>query len=184
MKNAVTYLFIVISLFIFACKSEDNGKKETETLKDVNTQVLISGNEATRVADSITYIANVKNPDPAEAYYMDKWLGGAKIKNLADMIFTAVYDGRLKAYNYMTGDEMSLEDVKTLETDWKRDDIGQILFTEDWFFDSKSLKMYKQVNSVMLAYFRYNENGELLGNQHGIRVYFNDTKPMLGAKEY
>jgi hypothetical protein len=44
--------------------------------------------------------------------------------------------------------------------------------------------MYKQVNSMMLAYFRYNVDGELIGNRAGIRVYFNDTKPMLGAKNY
>jgi hypothetical protein len=184
MKNTVFILLIAVALLIIACKSEDKDKKDPVKLNEVNSQVLIAGNEATKVADSIMYIANIKNPDPAEAYYMDKWLSGSKVQKLAELIFTAVYDGKLKAYDYMTGDEMSIDSVKTMEIEYKREDIGQILFTEDWYFDSKSLKMYKQVNSMMLAYFRYNVDGELIGNRAGIRVYFNDTKPMLGAKNY
>jgi hypothetical protein len=185
MKKRIFYSFIVISIIISACKSEkSNADEETSTLKEVNSQVLISGNQATKVADSIMYISTVKNVNPEEAYYMDRWLGGANVQKLAELIFTAVYEGKLKAYNYMSGNEMSIDDVKSLENEWKRENIGQILFTEDWFFDSNTLKMYKQVNSVMLAYFRFNEEGELIGNQAGIRVYFNDTKPMLGAKDY
>jgi hypothetical protein len=184
MKTIVIYSSILISLFFIACKSETTDKKEPVKLNEVNTRVLIAGNEAIKVADSIMYIANVKNPDPEEAYYMDKWLSGVKVQKLAELIFSAVYDGKLKAYDYMTGEEISIDSVKSMENEFKREDIGQILFTEDWYFDSESLKMYKQVNSVMLAYFRYADDGSLVGNKAGIRVYFNDTKPMLGAKDY
>jgi hypothetical protein len=177
-------LYLIIN--IIACKSENGNTENLNKTPEIQIQsdILIAGKEAVKIADSIMYIANVQNIDPEEAYYMDKWLGGAKIQVLAELIFNAVYDGKLKAYNYMSGNEMTIEDVKALDAQWNRKDIGQILFTEDWFFDSNSLKMYKQVNSVMLAYFRYNEDGELIGNQAGIRVYFNNTKPMLGAKEY
>lgn len=181
---------IILALIVTfsACKTEEN--KETENKKnlgnktEINTDILNAGDSATIVANSIMYITNVINPDPAEDYYMNEWLSGAKTEVLANLIFSAVYNKRLKAYDYITGEEMSIQEVKDLEKEWKREAIGQILFTEDWFFDSSELKMYKQVNSIMLAYYRYGDDGTLLGNKSGIRIYLNDTKPMKGAKDY
>ncbi len=187
MKNySLIAVIILYVLVVIGCKPENDKPENNNKTPEIQIQsdVIIAGKEAVKIADSIMYIANVQNIDPEEAYYMDKWLGGTKIQVLAELIFNAVYAGKLKAYNYMSGDEMTIEDVKTLDSQWPRKDIGQILFTEDWYFDPNSMKMYKQVNSIMLAYFRYNEEGELIGNQAGIRVYFNNTKPMLGAKEY
>ena len=181
---------IILALIITfsACKPEKTDETETkENLGNeavINTDLLNASDSATIVADSIMYITGVKNHDPAEAYYMDEWLSGAKTEVLANLIFKAVYEGRLKAYDYITGEEMTIDEVKELEKEWKREDIGQILFTEDWYFDSSELKMYKQVNSVMLAYYRYGDDGTLLGNKSGIRVYLNNTKPMKGAKDY
>ncbi len=175
----------ILILFFSACKQEttDNNTAETDSTTNINPNDFVKTQSAFKVADSIMYIANVKNPDP-DAYYMDDWLGGANTKLLADKIFDAVYSKRLKAYNYITGEEMSIEEIKDLEKEFSRDNIGQILFTEDWYFDDKELKMYKQVNSIMLAYFRYDDDGNLLGNKSGIRVYLNGTKPMRGAQDY
>ncbi|NOZ35568.1 MAG: hypothetical protein GXO80_09765 [Chlorobi bacterium] len=180
------YLFFVSALFISAvsCKQKSTDKIKNDTGINVNLEKLNTPQSAIKVADSIMYITNVKNPDSASAYYMDQWLSGVKIQDLADKIFQAVYDKRLKAYNYITGKEMSIKEVKELESEFRRKDIGQILFTEDWYFDEKELKMYKQVNSIMLAYFRYDDDGNLLGNKAGIRVYLNGTKPMRGAQDY
>lgn len=173
------------SIISVTCNNESSKKNKTETDNTVfiNINKLTQNQSAVKVADSIMYIANVKNPD-REAYYMEDWLGGVKIQILADKIFEAVYNKRIKAYNYITGKEMTIEDVKNLENEFSRKDIGQILFTEDWYFDEKELKMYKQVNSIMLAYFRYDDEGNLLGNKSGIRIYLNDTKPMRGALDY
>ncbi len=178
-------LFITAVIFLFsACKKEpsvENKPKDNTVV--INPNEFTQNKSALKIADSIMYITNVKNPDP-EAYYMKDWLGGAKIQLLADKIFDAVYSKRLKAYNYITGEEMTIEEIKNLEKEFKREDIGQILFTEDWYFDEQELKMYKQVNSIMLAYFRYDDDGNLLGNKSGIRVYLNGTKPMRGAQDY
>ena len=187
MKRLLIY---TTSLLLIAGSCNNEPSDNTDRGKDSSTINQNSENNFTvdkntlKIADSIMYIANVKNPDPDAAYYMDQWLGGANTQLLADKIFDAVYNKKLKAYNYTTGDEMTIEDVKNLESEFKRDNIGQILFTEDWYFDENKLKMYKQVNSLMLAYFRYDENGNLIGNKAGIRVYFNETKPMRGALDY
>ena len=182
-------IIILVLLIVFsACKSEKTDETEKNKTHinnvEINTDLLNKSDSAVIVANSIMYITNVKNPDPAEAYYMDQWLNGAKTEILANQIFDAVYSKRLKAYDYITGEEMPIEEVKELEKEWTREDIGQILFTEDWYFDSSKLKMYKQVNSIMLAYLRYGDDGALIGNKSGIRVYLNDTKPMKGAQDY
>ena len=184
MKLKHLFLFAFIFILFGSCKqkSSEENTSVTNTVT-INQDKLTQNQKAIKIADTIMYIANVKNPDP-EAYYMDDWLGGIKTQLLADKIFDAVYAKKLKAYDYITGEEMTIEDVKNLENEYNRKDIGQILFTEDWYFDEKELKIYKQVNSIMLAYFRYDEEGNLLGNKSGIRVYFNGTKPMRGAQDY
>ncbi|MCF6366467.1 MAG: hypothetical protein L3J35_09740 [Bacteroidales bacterium] len=177
----------LIFLILFACKSEKTDKiQKTDTgdNKKINTELVNASDSAVVIADSIMYITNVINPEPSEEYYMKDWLGGAKTEILANHIFKAVYDGKLKAYEYTTGKEMTIEEVKELDSQYSRKDIGQILFTEDWYFDEKQLKMYKQVNSIMLAYFRYDDEGNIIGNKAGIRVYLNGTKPMRGALDY
>ena len=172
MKN---FKFIIISLFVIfsACKQDE------EKIEIKNTV-----SQGAKIADSIMYIANVKNANPADAYYMDEWLKGAKINELANKVFKAVYDGKLKPYSYITGKEMTIEEVKELDTEYSRKNIGQILFTEDWYFDEENLQMTKTVNSLMLAYFTFDDDGSVKGNKAGIRVYFNGTKPMKGAIDY
>jgi hypothetical protein len=185
MKTA-TYLFLSIILITISCKSEKTEIPESDYGKTatLNNELITPNNSATVIADSIMYITNVINPDPNEDYYMKQWLAGAKIEVLANFIFKVVYEGRLKAYNYTTGEEMTVDEVKLLDTENQRANIGQILFTENWYFDEKNLRFYKQVNSIMLAYFRYDEAGNLIGNKAGIRIYLNGTKPMRGALEY
>jgi len=180
--------FTVISaaiLLTVSCKNETSDNNTNDKTNNNADELFINPTKTSiKVADSIMYITNVKNPNPEDSYYMSQWLSGAKTQLLADLIFDAVYDKRIKAYNYITGKEMSIDEIKDLENKYKRENIGQILYTEDWYFDEKNLKMYKQVNSIMLAYFRYDEDGNLLGNHAGIRIYLNGTKPMRGAQDY
>jgi hypothetical protein len=180
-------LLIVLFIFLISCKSENiNESDNFDTIKkfEIEPESFSHGNSAFTIADSIMYIADVKNANPDNAYYMDEWLSGVDINLLADIIFKLVYEKKLKAYNYLSGKEMTVEEVRFLENEWKREDIGQILFTEDWHFDQDNLKFYKQVNSIMLGYYRYDKYGNKTGNKSGIRVYFNETKPMKGAIEY
>ena len=185
-----TKTIIILSLFIifFGCKSKENNEIEINEKSGIKTKIdkdlLNASDSSVIVADSIMYITNVINPEPEEDYYMKEWLSGAKTEVLANLIFTAVYNKQLKPYNYITGKEMTLAEVEDLEKNWIRENIGQILFTEDWYFDEKELKMYKQVNSIMLAYYTYSDDGLVNGNKAGIRVYLNDTKPMKGAVDY
>ncbi len=188
MKIFIKITGLIIFVIFSACKSEEAiDNKPTVDLgikTEINSELLNANNSASVIADSIMYITNVINPAPSEDYYMKDWLGGANIEILANHIFKAVYEGKLKAYDYSSGNEMTIEEIKMMDNEDKREHIGQILFTEDWYFDETELRMFKQVNSIMLAYFRFDEEGNIIGNKAGIRVYLNDTKPMRGALEY
>lgn len=173
MRPIKTILIFAIVILFASCKTET-------TPKNINT----TNPHGIKIADSIMYIANVKNANLEDAYYMDEWLGGAKIEVLSNKIFNAVYNKKLIAYNYITGEQMPIAEVKELETEYRRDNIGYILFTEDWYFDEKKLQMHKKVNSLMLAYFRFDEDGHIIGKKAGIRVYLNGTKPMKAAQDY
>ena len=187
MKYLKIFLLALIVIFSACNPEEQNENNQTEelgTTTEINKELLTANNSASVIADSIMYITNVINPDPTEEYYMKDWLGGAKTEILANHIFKAVYEAKLKPYDYSTGEELTIEEVQEIEKEHSREHIGQILFTEDWYFDETELKMYKQVNSIMLAYYRYDEEGNIIGNKAGIRVYLNDTKPMRGALDY
>lgn len=124
-----------------------------------------------RIANPIIYDAVIKNPDPD-----DKW-GDEELKNfdkkkLVDMIFKAVYDKKITAYNYHTDEPMSIEDIKALENsgDFDRSKIGKIQFIEDWYFDPESMVMTKKVKSIMIAYEVYNQFDELRGYKAAFRI--------------
>lgn len=168
MKKSL-FLILVIGIIISSCKNDNMYEFDKKS--------------SARVADSIMYAAIVKNPNPEEKY-MDEWLKDANIKVLSDIIFKAVYDKRLTAYNYITGEELSIEEVKEMEKEYNRDNIGKILFAEEWYFDETNLRMHKKVNSIMLAYERRDEENIVYSYKAGIRIYLNGTKPMKAAINY
>lgn len=126
------------------------------------------------LADTIIYNVIIKNPDPEDDWqeyslkYLDK-------QALANIIFNAIYNGRLTPYNYQYENVMSIEEVKEMEKKHPRKEIANIQFTEEWYFNEKSLTFNKKVNSIMMAYERINKSGEVRYTA-GIQVFFNKTK--------
>ncbi len=192
MKN-LFFVLTVFAVLLVSCNDNEEGNANNDTIavnnpitttkSDVRDYEFEEG-EVTVIADSVMYTALVKNPNPVEDEYMNEWLANIDMKNFAGALFNAVYKEKLTAYDYITGDTMSLDDVKELEKEFDRDKIGKILFTEEWYFDEINLQMYKRVNSIMLAYERYNSNDSVIGYKSGIRVYLNGTKPMKAALDY
>lgn len=169
MRNTFFFISALAIIMISSCKTDNKYEFDKKM--------------SARIADSIMYAAIVKNPNPEEKY-MDEWLKDADIKVLSNIIFKAVYDKRLTAYNYITGEKLSIEEVKELEEEYMRDNIGKILFTEEWYFDEENLQMHKKVNSIMLAYERRDEENIVYSYKAGIRIYLNGTKPMKPAINY
>jgi len=125
-------------------------------------------------ADTMIYDVVIKNADPTDTWAEER-LRHIDRKTLADLVFKAVYDGRLKAYSYNNGEEMTIADVKALEKEYSRKRIAKVQFIEEWYLQPKTMKMSKVVNSIMLAYENYNTDGEVNSYKAGIVVPLRTT---------
>lgn len=165
MKNLI-YLLLA-SFIISACNNEqkENNKKDTVTLKDqaINVGDLSPGEKKVKIiADTIKYKAVVK--DPGSPYFVPEWTEGFKKREFLNMIFDAVYNGRLKARDFYTNDVLTTDSVMKIEEKFPRDKIGVLFFEEAWYFDYKELKMYKKVKSIMFAYENFRPDSEFKEN--------------------
>ncbi len=172
----LTFAFVLL-LFISSCNDNDQENKEEINIPPVKTGAFyktnLNSNNSVLIADTITYDIVIKNATPD-----DDWLEFC-LKNvdrtaLANIVFNAIYNRKLTAYDYQLEVPMTIEEVKELEKEYKRDQIAKIQFVEEWFFDENELKMGKRVNQIMLAYELINEDGEIRGYKAGVKVYLTD----------
>ena len=179
-------ILILLTILIGSCYNKQN-KQNTEQVKEqLNIPPVKTGSfyatqmnkdNAIVIADTITYSVVTKSALPD-----DEWENYClrKMDNiaLANIIFNAIYNGRLTAYDYQNEEAMSIEDVKALEKKYKRDNIAKIQFVEEWYFDEKSLQMGKRVNELMLAYeLRNEDDGQVRGYKAGVKVFLNKKHP-------
>ena len=154
-------VLMILTLTITGCKTKTPVEK-----------VYVGTHEFTgnMVADTIIYNVVVKNPD-----LNDQWtshcLKGTHRMALIDSVFAMLYNNRITAYDYDTGDKLTPKEVQKRENkEFKRKDIGQIQFAERWFFDSKSSTMQKQVIYMILGYEWFNSDGSLIGYKPVFKV--------------
>lgn len=169
MKFSGVIIAGILFAFFISCHSE--GKKQN--LKDKTDGISLK-DSGVLVAEPIIYDVVVLNPDPEDRWATEK-LKKLHKEALVDLIFKAVEDGRVTAYNYHTDEKMSMKDIRTLENsdEFNKSKIGKIQFIEDWYFDEKSMKMTKVVKSVMLAYEVYDQFGKVRGYKAAFRVDLN-----------
>ena len=164
MKKYLLFLSICGLFAVSSCTNTNNTndansqQQTTEvtppTIKDTELYYNLDSGLVFKVAEPIIYEVVVKNhkaDDDWEAERLDK----TYIRPLANAIFQAVYKGRLKAYDYFSEAEMSIDEVKDLEKKFNRDNIGNIMFEENWYFDETLLKFYKKINALTFGYELY-----------------------------
>ncbi len=181
-------ILILLFFTMAACAPEkqsetniDSSDVLKKTSEKVNLNIPTTTEGFTKIADTMLYTALIKNPNPAENEYMNKWLKGMDAAKFADIIMDALIAGKIDGYDYLTGQKMTVEEIKAFDTEYSRGRIGNVLFTEDWYFDEKNMTMHKVVNSVMFGYENRSPEGEVTGHKSGIRVYMNGFAPMKGA---
>jgi len=188
MRKILSILLSIAMLIVVSCSPEKEPDAKTEVVE--NSTEVVSAEKLnlpkstegfTKIGDTVSYTALIKNPDPEMDGYMNHWLKGMDTKAFANIIMDAVVAGKLKGYDYLTGEEMTADQVKAFDKEYARDRIGNVLFTEDWYFDEKNLTMHKVVNSVMFGYENRDPEGKVTGHKSGIRVYLNGFSPMKGA---
>lgn len=172
-NTLVLVVFILIPI-VPACKSDlktneaDNIKTTTRIVGD-----SLAGN-FTPLAIPITYDVVIKNPDPLDVW-TTSCLEHLEKDILVDLIFNAIEKGRVKAYNYHTEEEMSLRDIRALEKDdeFDRSRIAKVQFIEEWYFDPDAFILEKRVNSIMLAYEVFDQEGNIRGYKAAFRIDLN-----------
>jgi len=169
-------LFAFIIVFLFSCKDQDTKNNSTDSTK-ITVNQPISGTFYTTdssksiiLVDTIIYDVIVKN-----ANKNDEWaefcLKNYNDEVLKNIIFNAIYENKLIAYEYRLDTVMSIEYVKNLEKEYKKEGFGKIQFNETWYFDEVNLEMYKKVTSLVFGYELVNNTGEVYGYKPAFKIY-------------
>ncbi len=130
---------------------------ETETFYNLDSS------SAVLISDPITYNVDLKNYNPEDDWKTECLSHTDRIA-LANMVFQAVYKGRLTPIDYFSEEPMPIDSVRALEKRFNRSEIGQVMFTEKWYFSEETLTLTKKVESITFGYERLDKiSGENRG---------------------
>ncbi len=158
MKTIIT-ISLLLYIFVIGCSPGSNEKYDYSSSP---VQKQKADSFELLIANPIIYDVLVKNPDLEDTWTSEKLKSFRKDK-LVNIIFEAIYNGKVKVYNYHTGDEMTLKNIKALENskEFDRSKIGKIQFEEDWYFNEEKFILTKKIKSIMLAYEVIDQFGEV-----------------------
>lgn len=157
-----TLLLACLTILLVAC----NINKSSENTANTSTD------ESKILADNLVYgIATrpSENADSAELVQFGNFLQ----KDLINFIFDEIYSGRLKAYDFFTDKELSIDDVKTIEKSegFDRKKVGKVQFNEQWTVDKNGV-LIKRVNSMTFGIEHYSDQGTFLNYNALFNVKF------------
>ncbi len=178
MKSITSLALSLLFIFILnSCENTENNQKEEVKIPPVKIGAFyetdLNSSNSVIIADTIIYDVIIKNVS-IEDDWQEFCLKNVDRTALANIIFNGIYNGKLTAYDYQQESPMTIEEVKELEKEFSRDQIGKMQFIEEWFFDEKDMTMGKRVNEVMLAYEILNLDGEVRAYKAGVKVYLTD----------
>ena len=144
---------------------------ESETFYDFDsTKAIVIANPISYDVATKCYIKNDDGWD-------EQRVAHTNTVAIANAIFQAVYKGRLTAYDYFTEQPMTIDQVKSLEKNNKRKEIGKLMFTENWYFSEKTLTFTKKIEAVTLGYEIIDKSTqELHGFKPAFMVKLNEVK--------
>jgi len=121
----------------------------------------------------IIYDTFLINRDSTDSWG-DECLAKFDRKALIDKVFENVYNGRIIAYDYFTGEKLSASQIMKMEKDgiFSRKDISKIQFAERWIWDEPTVQMRKELISMTIAYEVYNELGASRGQKPIFKLLF------------
>jgi hypothetical protein len=126
------------------------------------------------VADTILYPVDVINLDSLDSW-KDTRIKKLKHQEFTDLIFEALYEKNARAVDYYTRKHIPVEEIKEMEASGKfeRDEMAQLQFEETWYFNPDSGRMIKQVQSILLAWPIYDDQGEKQSYKAGFVIELN-----------
>lgn len=141
---------LCIALTLFSCKQKDDISSVTD--------------ERILVAENIIYDVIIKIPDRDDPWEVEK-LEGYQGNRMISELFNAVYTEKIKAYDYHTGKRLTPDEVREFELTpgFDRNNIGKIQFTENWYYNTGTMDIKKEIVSIVLGYENREIDGTLIG---------------------
>jgi hypothetical protein len=148
--KATVITSLLITAMLFSCKQAGENK-------------IIEG-ERIPVAEEIIYDVVIKIPDPNDPWEVEK-LEGYDGNRMVSELFNAVYTEQIQAFDYHSGKSLSPEEVrmKELQPGFDRNNLGKIQFTENWYYNTGTMKIEKEIVSIVLGYENREIDGTLIG---------------------
>lgn len=164
---------LLLYIFVIGCSP---GSNEKYNYSSPNKQKYKPDSLELLLASPIIYDVLVKNPDLEDTWASEK-IESFQKDNFVNMIFEAIYNGKVKAYNYHTGNEMTLKEIRALENseEFDRSKIGKIQFEEDWYFNEKEFILIKKTKSIILAYEVIDQFGEIRAYKGAFLIPLNEV---------
>lgn len=183
------FLFAIIIITFLGCKGKETEKVEEQQVVHPNSTTFYkteAGADAIQVAERIVYDVVMKNSSTEDTEWNDgsyfTSVTNVDAEAIANIIFQAVYEQRLVAYNVIEERAMTIEEVKQMDLTYDRKQIAKIQFVEKWLFNENTLEMSKIVSEIELGYEKTSETGEVLGYKRCFKVYLTDKEKNIIAK--
>lgn len=158
MKTVYVLLKVLLVCIILAsCKSEvKQGLKSTEFSQ------ISKG--STIVADSVLYDVIIRAMDKDDNWENER-LKSLNQELFINYIFDNLYKEKLFAFDYITGERLSIKDIKKLEKSegFLRSRISKIEFNEQWSIDSLGT-LNKRINEMSFGIESYSSQGTFKGH--------------------
>jgi len=162
--NLSFLMALFASLVLSSCESSG-----TQSIKSPTT---IQGQT---IAKPITYEVLVKNPDSNDEWQTE-CLENTNIKQMSGDIIHAVLTGKLKAYDYFDNHLLTKSEIKAiLKKNGNQNNIGNIQFQEEWYWDKENAQLQKKVKSLMFGYEICGENNKVRGYRASFVVNLGDA---------
>jgi hypothetical protein len=146
------------------------GSMTQSSVKTSQELVLIASDIVTEV---------IIRPDPEGDPWEIEKVAGYRGDLMVNTIFGLIYDGKLTAYDYHSGEPMKPGDVRDIEKEFSNDrsKIGKLSFTEDWYYDPAANRIEKITKSAVFGYELYNGAGKVYAYKAAFRADLGSRDP-------
>lgn len=171
-KNNIL-LFLVL---VVATSCGDSGKvPPADTRKDTDGNISPASATASPelvliASDIVTEV--IIRPDPEGDPWEIEKVAGYRGDLMVNTIFGLIYEGKLTAYDYHSGNPMKPAEVRDIEKEFSNDrsKIGKLSFTEDWYYDPTANRIEKIAKSAVFGYELYNGEGKVYAYRAAFRA--------------
>jgi hypothetical protein len=121
-------------------------------------------------SDIVTEV--IIRPDPEGDPWEVEKVAGYRGDIMVNTIFGLIYEGKLTAWDYHSGNPMKPAEVRDIEKEFSNDrsKIGKLSFTEDWYYDPSSNRIEKITKSAVFGYELYNGEGKVYAYKAAFRA--------------